>query len=148
MFKQHRGLKITILALVVLVVAAATNFITASHLLLRFDPNKVPPITASPVDINKIFAISYFRSEAGHDYSSYAWDGETCRSMKHYFNFDQNMVNGNLVRSQSSPGHPDITIRAPFDGEIIAVDSERDGIGKQIHIRSAKTQLTMFVYFT
>src|SRR5437588_666737 len=49
-----------------------------------FDPNHVPKvITANFIDLSRVYDISKYRSGAGHDYSL---NGETCRSMKHYFN--------------------------------------------------------------
>ena len=108
------------------------------NLLSEFNPADVPSITANPMDINKIFAISQFRSDAGHDYSQSAWDGETCRSMKHYFNFGQYQVNGMPKRSIPGPGETKVNIYAPFDGTIIANESDQTPIGTQVHIASAK----------
>ena len=108
------------------------------HPLLSFDPVKVPPITANPIDADKVFAVSQFRSGAGHDYSYGAWDGETCRSMKHYFNFGQNQQNGMPIRSTPGPGETNINIYAPFDGKIIANRAEHTPIGTQVHIASSK----------
>ena len=45
--------------------------------LSKFDQADVPPITANVMDISKVYAISHFRSGAGHDYSYSSWDGET-----------------------------------------------------------------------
>lgn len=106
--------------------------------LTSFNPADVPPITSSPVDVSRIFAISYFRSDAGHDFSYSSWDGETCRSMKHYFNFGQYQVNGMPKRSSPSLGEANINIYAPFDGTIIANESEQTPIGTQVFIASSK----------
>jgi len=106
--------------------------------LLSFNPADVPTITANPVQLNQIFAISQFRSDAGHDFSSASWDGETCRSMKNYYNFSQNVVNNVEVRSKPTPGHPNIDIYAPFDGTITYNAVDTTPLGTQVHIASAK----------
>jgi hypothetical protein len=106
--------------------------------LLNFDPKDVPPITASPMDVSRIIYLSPFRSGIGHDYSYSAWDGETCRSMKHYFNIGQNQVNNMPVRSTPAPGETNINIYAPFDGTIISSEAENTPIGRQIRLSSAK----------
>ena len=108
------------------------------NLLAKFNPADVPPITANPMDVNRVFFISQFRSDAGHDYSQGAWDGETCRSMKHYFNLGQYQVNGMPKCSTPGPGESNINIYAPFDGSIIANGNEQTPIGTQVHIASAK----------
>ncbi len=114
------------------------GFVLKFHPLLSFNSSQVPLITANPVEMNQIFAISYFRSDAGHDYSVNSWDGETCRSMKHYFDWSQNMTDNYTlpVRSQPTPGHPNIDIYAPFNGTITEIDSEKVDIGIQVHIAS------------
>lgn len=126
-----------------LIKASATNNSSSGrqpivYTIDTFNPAAVPPITANPVDITHIFAISLFRSDQGHDYSQGAWDGETCRSMKHYFDWSQNMVNGVPVRSTPGPGESNINIYSPFDGTITANDTEQVNIGTQVHIASAK----------
>lgn len=106
--------------------------------MLSFDNSKIPYglVTANPVEFDKIYAISKFRSASGHDYSN-TWDGESCRSMKHYFNIGRSSSGTTMpVRSQPSPGAPNIKIFAPFDGTISDVTSEQTPIGKQVHIRS------------
>ena len=108
------------------------------HLLLSFNPSDVPLITANPVQFKYIFSISKFRSDAGHDYSMNSWDGETCRSMKHYFNWSQKQIDGMPVRSQPTPNHPNIAIYAPFSGTITKIMPENIKLGKQIFIASAK----------
>jgi len=113
------------------------------NFLSKFDQADVPPITANVMDISKVYAISHFRSGAGHDYSSRSWDGETCRSMKHYFNLGlfnsgQNQVNNMPKRSTPGPGETNISIYAPFDGTIIANENEQTPIGTQVHIASTK----------
>lgn len=113
-------------------------FFKVMHPILSFDPDKIPLITANPVQMDQIYAISQFRSGAGHDYSYGAWDGETCRSMKHYFNSGRNQVNGQPVRSTPGPGESNINIYAPYDGKITANRSEQTPIGTQVHIASSQ----------
>ncbi len=108
------------------------------HPLLSFNPTDVPPITTNPVQLDQIFAVSRFRSDAGHDYSMNSWDGETCRSMKNYFNWSQNSANNMPVRSTPTPDHPNIQVYAPFDGVISANVAEQTPIGTQVHIAAAK----------
>ena len=108
--------------------------------IISFDPNQIPKglVTANPVEFDRIYAISKFRSAAGHDYSN-SWDGEICRSMKHYFNMGRNQdPNTHMpVRSQPTATQPNIKIFAPFDGTIESIDTEQTPIGKQVHIRSS-----------
>ncbi len=139
MVKNQAGFHLIIIPIVVVAILAVFGlvFLKTMHPLFSFDPAKIPPITANPVQADKVFAVSQFRSGAGHDYSYGAWDGETCRSMKHYFNFGQNQVNNMPVRSTPSPGEANINIYAPFDGKISANQSEHTPIGTQIHIASA-----------
>src|SRR5258708_24167669 len=82
------------------------------NVLSTFNPSDVPLITSNVMDINQIFAISQFRSNAGHDYSDSSWDGETCRNMKHYFNMGQYQVNGMVKRSSPGQGETNIKIYA------------------------------------
>lgn len=108
------------------------------HMLFSFNPSNVPPITANPVEADHVFSVSQFRSEDGHDFSSMAWDGESCRSMKHYFNWSQNVVNNMPVRSQPTPGHTNIKIFAPFDGTITGIEQEQTHMGRQVYIASSQ----------
>ena len=140
MFKTHTALIIIGMIFLILVVVMVVGFLVfAPPMLLTFNPDNVPPITANPVQLDQIFAVSLFRSGIGHDYSFNSWDGETCRSMKHYFNWSQININNQPIRSQPSPGHPPINVYAPFDGTIIADEPETSHqLGRQIHIASAK----------
>ncbi len=123
-------------ALLVLCVAAAAWYFARP--VISFDENAIPRdlITAQFIDIDRIYAISQFRSGAGHDYSHGAWNGETCRSMKHYFNLGRYQSGGRPVRSIPTATEPNITIYAPFDGRITSASSEH--LGTQVHIRSAR----------
>lgn len=95
-------------------------------------------IQADFIDLSKIFSISKFRSGSGHDFSR--GSGETCRSMKHYFNVWRTMEADRLVnQNKGIPPPPnektDIPIYSPVDGKIISIESEQVNIGKQIYIR-------------
>jgi hypothetical protein len=97
-----------------------------------------PPkfIQADFIDLSKIYSISKFRSGIGHDFSG---NGETCRSMKHYFSpqFDPNDVTGGKDANGIPPkpdGKTDIDIFSPVDGTVVSVSEERTPIGKQITI--------------
>ncbi len=140
MFKKNKVLKIIALILLVVIIGLGVVYKIMRNPMLYFNPAAVPSITASPMNISDIYEISYFRSNLGHDYSMNAWDGETCRSMKHYLNFNMNSEpNTNIpVRSKPTPNHPNIKIYAPFDGTIIDDEPEQMPIGHQIHISSAQ----------
>ena len=101
-----------------------------------------PPqfIQAEFIDLSRIGSISKYRSGAGHDYAA---NGETCRSMKHYFTPISDPTND--WRRQSTNGLPpppdgqnDIPIYSPVDGEVTNIEKEQTPIGKQIWIRPSK----------
>lgn len=141
MFGDHKWIRIlgiALAAVVILFTILLAGFCVKFHPVFSFNPKNVPPITANPINSSRVFAISYFRSDAGHDYSADSWDGETCRSMKHYFNWDQYTVNNVPVRSKPAGNETNINIYAPFDGTIIANEKEQVPIGTQVHIASAK----------
>src|SRR3990172_12685802 len=95
-------------------------------------------IEADFIDLSRIYSISKFRSGSGHDFSK--GKGETCRSMKHYFNTKWS-ENGQKLRDANNnippgpDGKTDISIFSPVDGKIISVQKERTPIGEQIYIR-------------
>lgn len=134
-----RVLKIIGLVVIVVLVVFVAFIWNWMRPILIFDNSKIPYglVTANPMEFDKTYAISKFRSASGHDYSQ-TWDGETCRSMKHYFNIGRNEdPNTHIpIRSQPTVDAPNIKIFAPFDGKIESVDSENIPIGKQVHIRS------------
>ncbi|MCL4398096.1 hypothetical protein M1403_03690 [Patescibacteria group bacterium] len=139
MFKTHRTLKIIGLTFPVLVMVGIIGFLVfAPSVLLTFNPADVPLITANPVQLDQIFAVSLFRSGIGHDYSFSSWDGETCRSMKHYFNWGRNDINGQAIRSLPTANHPNIQVYAPFDGRITGNYQDSMSLGTQVHIAAAK----------
>ena len=97
-------------------------------------------IEADFIDLDKIYSISKFRSGSGHDFSG---NGETCRSMKHYFNTQD--TRGKMLAYDRGNGIPpkpdginDINIYSPVSGKIVAVESEQMPIGEQIYIRVQK----------
>lgn len=105
----------------------------------NIDENNLPKIIqADWIDLKRIGSISKFRSGSGHDFSG---NGETCRSMKHYFNTpDTREKMLSYDRGNGIPPKPDgvsdISIYSPVDGKITAVESEQMPIGEQVYIRS------------
>lgn len=106
--------------------------------LISFGPPKSIPafITANPIDMDGVYMISRFRSGAGHDYSYGAWNEETCRSMKHYFNTSRSNNAQGPIRSQPTATEPNITLYSPFDGKI--TQAQKEHVGTEVHIRSAQ----------
>lgn len=101
----------------------------ALKLSRNIDPINPPKfIKADFVELDKVFAISKFRSGMGHDYSGQS--GETCRSMKHYFtSIDPTQPNykyeGYAVEDYPKPTlEKDVKIFAPVDGTINLVFTE------------------------
>ncbi len=95
---------------------------------------KNPPkfIQAEFVDLSKIYSISKYRSGAGHDFSG---NGETCRSMKHYFSPQYKEGSKDASGLPPKPnGKDDISIFSPVDGTIVNVTEEHTPIGKQVTI--------------
>lgn len=101
------------------------------------DPDNPPQfIQADFIDLDKIYSVSKFRSGSGHDFSM--GSGETCRSMKHYFNV-QFSEEGNKLRQQNNglppppDGVNDIPIYSPVDGKVVQIRNEQ--IGSQVYIQ-------------
>lgn len=100
------------------------------------NPQKI--VQADFIDLSKIYSISKFRSGEGHDFSG---GGETCRSMKHYFNsqIDPTVKMDKAADGRSIPPRPDgihdIDIFSPVDGVITDITSERLPVGEQVYIR-------------
>lgn len=99
------------LALLLVIIGAALFFRvlgwgTWPWNLPNYDLANLPKFaTSHHIDMDRIYAVSKFRSGAGHDASdSY----ESCRSMKHYF-----------AGSESDPDPSSINIYAPFDGTVV-----------------------------
>lgn len=95
-----------------------------------------PPqfIQADFVDLSKIYSISKFRSGEGHDFSG---NGESCRSMKHYFTPQMTLDGGDIRRFIGKEPDPatGIAIYSPVDGRITKMETEQTPIGQQIHIQ-------------
>jgi hypothetical protein len=111
------------------------------HMGLGADINNPPKfIQADFIDLNQIYAISKFRSGAGHDFSG---NGETCRSMKHYYTpqYDPTIdarstkdpATGRTIPPQPN-GTDDVDIMSPVDGTIADIHEEQLPVGKQIYI--------------
>lgn len=94
-------------------------------------------ITANPLDLSEISYISPFRSCMGHDYSgkNVIGERENNRSMKHYIGL-----------KNSNPGSR-TKVFAPFDGNIIQVDSEQSSSDTQVWIRPNSADEFIFVFF-
>lgn len=82
-------------------------------------------ITAVPLDLTQIKAISKYRSCAGHDRSGYSFERteESDRSMKHYI-YPLLSLQGTLDR---------VKVFAPFDGTVLKIDLEKDKVGGRPH---------------
>lgn len=105
---------------------------------VKVDVNNPPKfIQADFIDLSKIYSISKYRSGEGHDFSG---NGETCRSMKHYFTpqIDVTIKPTKAEDGRSIPPVPDsqhdIDIFSPVDGKITDITSERLPVGEQIYI--------------
>ncbi len=133
-----------IILLVLLVVVVVVGFLAfrqvreKTGLFVKVDVNNPPKfIQADFIDLSKIYSISKFRSGEGHDFSG---NGETCRSMKHYFTpqIDVTIKPEKDADGRSLPPKPDgthdIDIFSPVDGKITDIISERVPIGEQIYI--------------
>lgn len=82
------------------------------------DVNNPPQfIQADFVDLDKFFTISKFRSGAGH---SYPGNGETCRSMKHYY---YPLAGKSVDLSKDNIEN----IYSPVDGRIMTISSTGEG---------------------
>lgn len=101
-----------------------------------------PPkfIQADWIDISRIGNISKFRSSSGHDFSG---NGESCRSMKHYFNAlrtsqDETLINNNHGFPPPFSLDGAIPVYSPVDGKIVMVESDNENVGQQIYIQPQK----------
>jgi hypothetical protein len=137
MKKWIKVISITILSLGLIVFA----FTFASHWgsFKDTDYNHPPQfVTADFVDLSKIDTVSKYRSGVGHDYSG---NGETCRSMRHYFGSVSSAAgkfkNGNDKLKALMP-EPDpstaVNIYSPTDGWISSISGEGTPVGKQMEI--------------
>lgn len=93
--------------------------------------NGIPHFVSTDyIELEKIEAVSRFRSSAGHDYSD---EFESCRSMKHYFQPGAGVEWG------------DILIRSPVDGIIVSLREE--WAGTQMRIKSTVQPAFYFTIF-
>lgn len=116
------------------------------------DENNLPLVVeAHAIQPDDLEGISKFRSGAGHDFSA---NGETCRSMKHYFmpkgftSYTSKNTQGATEYFPPAPT-PDTAVKifSPVTGTITKIQSEQYPIGKQIHIRSDKQKNITFRLF-
>lgn len=123
--KEHKKLTITLVLFspLICLVLIILHYIFWSLIRTKGVPETPPFITSVPTQLEKISAISYFRSCAGHDFSGYNVDGqfERNRSMKHYFN----------PLPELNEMNNEIEIYAPFDGEIVILSPD-EGLGEAI----------------
>ncbi len=108
-------------------------------------------IQADFIDLSRITSISKFRSGSGHDFSNGSVGGETCRSMKHYFNQPYDASLESSYRGEKMFGTPDPTtgvpIYSPVGGQIMSISEENMPIGKQFSIRpSSATQYNIRLF--
>jgi hypothetical protein len=122
---------------VLALIAVAAGYVLL-HSGIGIDRNNLPKfVTANMVDLNKIYSVSKFRSGEGHDFSG---NGETCRSMKHYFTpqydpaAEEYMKQHNGLPQPPDGSDSDIAVFAPFDGAISEVAEEHTPIGKQVSL--------------
>lgn len=82
-------------------------------------------LTADPLDLSQIEAMSKYRSCAGHDRSGWSFDKvfEANRSMKHYF-YPVPAFQGTLDK---------VKVFAPFDGTVSSIFREADKVDGRPH---------------
>ncbi|MCL5410902.1 MAG: hypothetical protein M1324_03580 [Patescibacteria group bacterium] len=146
---KSRGIWIIAATIIILLIAGAAfyYFKNGKKLTNNLDEGKKNEVDLSQliqadfIDLDKIAMISKFRSGSGHDFSG---NGETCRSMKHYFAPPYNQA-GDELRSKNNgmppgpDGKTDISIFSPVDGKITGVQKEQTPIGEQIYIEPDST---------
>lgn len=141
---NQRGFIHWVVIILVLVVVGGVGYFVFTTLRekvglgIKVDVNNPPKfIQADFIDLSKIYSISKYRSGEGHDFSG---NGETCRSMKHYFTpqIDTSIKPEKDADGRTLPPKPDgvhdIDIFSPVDGKITDITSERLPIGEQIYI--------------
>ena len=93
--------------------------------------NGIPRFVSTDyIELDKITAISRFRSGYGHDYSD---DFESCRSMKHYY------------QPLGSVTWSNVLIRSPVAGTVVGLNEE--WAGTQIMIKSTAYPAFYFILF-
>lgn len=132
-----RSSRWVLLALVILALAAVIfKFKSSTSSSVGESENPSQFIQADWIDLDRIASISKFRSGSGHDFSQ--GTGETCRSMKHYFNVPHTEEGERLGRQNNflppaPDGKTDIKIYSPVDGKIVRIEKEQT-TGQQIYI--------------
>ena len=142
---NQKGFTHWILIVVIVAVTAGVGFFAFGRIKEKTgigvnvdtsNPDKF--IQADFVDLSKIYSVSKYRSAEGHDFSG---NGETCRSMKHYFapQIDPTVQMPKDSEGRSIPPQPDgvhdVDIFSPVDGEITNIATERLPVGEQLYIR-------------
>ncbi len=126
-----------VVGIIIVVGAAGVFAVTRAP---KVDLERPPQfIQAEFIELDKIGAISKFRSGTGHDFSG---GSETCRSMKHYLKpiYDPTdpaaypKGNGDNLPPPPTP-ETEIAIMSPVDGVIEDVSDEQTPIGQQVRIK-------------
>ena len=126
-----KWLRWVLLALAAILVTAVVFFFGIMHITITPFDGENPPqfIQADFVELDKVYAISKFRSGVGHDFS--VSSGETCRSMKHYFStIDATKPNYKIDKGLNLADWPapvegyDATIFSPVDGTIAIISRQ------------------------
>lgn len=147
---KRRGLKFKIILAVAAIALVAAGYFgfafiqEKTGLGIKIDVDNPPKfIQADFIDLSKIYSISKFRSGEGHDFSG---NGETCRSMKHYFTpqIDVTIEPEKAADGRTIPPQPDgvhdIDVFSPVDGTITDIASERMPVGEQIYIEPSSAK--------
>jgi len=119
LLQKHKKLKIFLIFVLIFLLVGSQLAKRSMNALENFGPKEmaeIPQITHLPWDADRVYALTPYRSNVGHDYTYKSWNGETCRTLNHYGNYGH-FKNGKAYRSQPTPGHPNINLYAPFDGE-------------------------------
>ena len=122
-FARRKKAKIFIILILLFLIIGSQLAKKSMNALEGFGPKEmaeVPLITNLPWDAERIYALTPYRANAGHDFTYRAWDGETCRTLKHYINYPAFGKDSN-VRSVPGPGDTNINLYAPFDG-VFSID--------------------------
>jgi hypothetical protein len=107
--------------------------------LIDLPKNKPVPkfITHSFVNINEIKEVSKYRSGVGHDAS---FDGETCRSMRHYFGF----FDPEVQKAEDKVQYKHDTF-APVSGKVMGISGGKSNNGSwQVNIRPDNSEASGF----
>ncbi|MSY55247.1 MAG: hypothetical protein F2638_06625, partial [Actinobacteria bacterium] len=89
-FARRKKAKIFIILILLFLIIGSQLAKKSMNALEGFGPKEmaeVPLITNLPWDAERIYALTPYRANAGHDFTYRAWDGETCRTLKHYINY-------------------------------------------------------------